>query len=114
VNKSNRLLTAYRVLAYVTGVGLIVLTLACIAEYVFNVHGASAVVGVVGFIHGWAYVVYVVLAFTLGNKLGWPMGRMALIILAGTVPTCSFIAERKVMADIRAHVDEEAKPLVDA
>ncbi|MFC1412194.1 DUF3817 domain-containing protein [Streptacidiphilus sp. N1-12] len=100
MNKSNRLLTAYRVLAYVTGVGLLLLCASCIAWYGFGV--AQIAVAIVGTIHGWAFMAYVVVAFTLGNKMGWPIGRMVFVILAGTIPTCSFIAERKVMEEIRA------------
>ncbi|MHA6762947.1 DUF3817 domain-containing protein [Streptacidiphilus sp. PAMC 29251] len=113
MNKSNRLLTAYRVLAYVTGVGLILLCASCIAWYGFGV--AEVAVAVVGTIHGWAFMAYAVVAFTLGNKMGWPIGRMAWVILAGTIPTCSFIAERKVMEDIRAQTaGEESESLVSA
>jgi integral membrane protein len=109
VNKSNPLLTAYRVLAYVTGVGLILLCASMVADYGFGT--AKEAVVVVGTIHGWAFMAYAVVAFTLGNKMGWPMGRMIWVILAGTIPTCSFIVERKVMADIRAQ-QVEAEPLV--
>jgi integral membrane protein len=112
VNKSNRLLMAYRVLAYVTGVGLILLCASCIAWYGFGV--AEIAVAIVGTIHGWAFMAYAVVAFTLGNKMGWPMQRMIFVILAGTIPTCSFIAERKVMEDVRAHLaDEETGSLVE-
>ena len=100
MNDSPRLLTAYRVLAYVTGVGLLTLTIACIAQYGFGVKGAAIVAGVVGFIHGWAYIAYVICAFMVGNKLGWPLRKMVFVILAGTIPTCSFIAERRVMRAI--------------
>jgi integral membrane protein len=111
VNKSNRLLMAYRVLAYVTGVGLILLCASCIAYYGF--HKAAIAVAIVGTIHGWAYMAYVVVAFALGNKMGWPMKRMILVILAGTIPTCSFFAERKVMEDIRGQLaDQETDSFV--
>lgn len=112
VNKSNPLLTAYRVLAYVTGVGLILLCASCVAWYGFGV--GEVAVAIVGTIHGWAFMAYAVVAFTLGNKLGWPIGRMAWVILAGTVPTCSFIVERKVMADIRAQAEDGSATLVNA
>ncbi|MDB5159737.1 MAG: hypothetical protein JWR50_4444 [Mucilaginibacter sp.] len=112
VNKSNPLLTAYRVLAYVTGVGLILLCASCVAWYGFGV--AQIAVAIVGTIHGWAFMAYAVVAFTLGNKMGWPIGRMAWVILAGTIPTCSFIVERKVMADIRAQAEDGSATLVNA
>ena len=110
VNKSTRLLTAYRVLAYVTGVGLILLCASCIAWYGFG--KLQIAVAVVGTIHGWAFMAYAVVAFALGNKMHWPMGRMIFVILAGTIPGCSFIAEHRVMADLRAQAEQEAAPLV--
>ena len=104
MKKSSPLLTAYRVFAYITGVGLILLCASCVSWYGFG--KAEIAVAVVGTIHGWAYMVYVVLAFSVGNKLGWPIKKMALVILAGTIPTCSFIAERKVMRQIEEQVAE--------
>ncbi|MBC3844011.1 DUF3817 domain-containing protein [Streptacidiphilus sp. 4-A2] len=98
------MLTAYRVFAYITGVGLILLCASCVAWYGFG--KAEIAVAIVGTIHGWAYMVYVVLAFSVGNKLGWPIKKMAFVILAGTIPTCSFIAERKVMRQIDEQLDE--------
>ena len=103
MKKSSPLLTAYRIFAYITGVGLILLCLSCISWYGFG--KAEIAVAIVGTIHGWAYMVYVVLAFSVGNKLGWPIKKMTFVILAGTIPTCSFIAERKVM---RAIAEQES------
>ena len=104
MKKSSPLLTAYRIFAYITGVGLILLCLSCISWYGF--HKAEIAVAIVGTIHGWAYMVYVVLAFSVGNKLGWPIKKMTFVILAGTIPTCSFIAERKVMRQINEELAE--------
>lgn len=98
MNNSSPLLKAYRALAYVTGVGLILLCASCIAWYGFGT--ARTAVVVVGTIHGWAYMAYVVVAFTLGVKLKWPIGKIVLVLLAGTIPTCSFFAERRVMRDM--------------
>ena len=61
-------LTRYRVMAYVTGVLLIALTLGVIAKYVLHIHGAGASTTAVGFAHGWLYVVYLVFAFDLSSK----------------------------------------------
>ncbi|WP_370146550.1 DUF3817 domain-containing protein [Streptacidiphilus sp. EB129] len=110
MKNSTALLKAYRVLAYVTGVGLLLLCASCVAWYGFGT--AQVAVAVVGTIHGWAFMLYAVVAFTLGNKLGWPMSRMAWVILAGTIPTCSFIAERRVMQDVRAQLAEQDEALV--
>lgn len=108
MKKSSPLLTAYRVFAYITGVGLILLCASCVSWYGFG--KAEVAVAVVGTIHGWAYMIYVVLAFSVGNKLGWPIKKMAFVILAGTIPTCSFIAERKVMRQIQEQVEDAEGP----
>ena len=97
-------LTRYRVMAYVTGVLLIALTLSVIAEYVLDIDGASKATGILGFAHGWLYVVYLVMAFDLCNKAKWPIGRMAWVLLAGTVPTAAFFVERRVTRELAPKV----------
>jgi integral membrane protein len=106
-------LTRYRVMAYVTGVLLIALTLSVIAEYVLKIDGASKVTGIVGFAHGWLYVVYLVFAFDLCNKAKWPISRMAWVLLAGTVPTAAFFVERRVTRELgpKVVVRESAEPV---
>ncbi|MEZ0065919.1 integral membrane protein [Streptacidiphilus sp. MAP12-20] len=113
MNKSNPLLTAYRALAYVTGVGLVLLCVACVATYGF---GASKTpVMIIGTLHGWLYMAYVVVAFTLGNKLNWPMGKIAWTVLSGTIPTAVFFVERRVVREIQAELAaKESAPLVSA
>jgi integral membrane protein len=93
-------LTRYRVMAYVTGVLLVALTLCVIAEYVLHIDGASKATGIVGFAHGWLYVVYLVFAFDLCSKAKWSIGRMAWVLLAGTVPTAAFFVERRVTREL--------------
>ncbi|MGO4747481.1 DUF3817 domain-containing protein [Streptomyces sp. 2MCAF27] len=93
-------LTRYRTMAYVTGVLLILLTIGVIAKYLLDVDGASGFVSVVGIAHGWLYVLYLVFAFDLGSKAKWPFGKLAWVLLAGTVPTAVFFVERKVVAEI--------------
>ncbi len=89
-------LTRYRVMAYVTGVLLILLVLACIGQYVLHLHDAGVAVAVLGTAHGWLYVVYLVCAFDLGSKAKMPFARLLWILLAGTVPTAAFFVERRV------------------
>jgi integral membrane protein len=102
VNNHSNLLKAYRVLAYVTGVGLILLCAFCVSWYGFGV-GQSGVF-IVGTIHGWAFMAYAATAFTLGMKQKWTNGKLVAVLLAGTVPFCSFIAERRVMRDLETQV----------
>jgi integral membrane protein len=41
-------------------------------------------------------MVYLVAAFDLSRRAHWPLGRMLLVMLAGTIPFFSFWAERVV------------------
>jgi integral membrane protein len=93
-------LTRYRVMAYVTGVLLIALTLAVIGKYGLDISGAGTATTVIGFAHGWLYVVYLIFAFDLCSKAKWPLGRMAWVLLAGTVPTAAFFVERRVSREL--------------
>lgn len=106
-------LTRYRVMAYVTGVLLIALTLAVIGKYGLDISGAGTATTVIGFAHGWLYVVYLVFAFDLCSKAKWPIGRMAWVLLAGTVPTAAFFVERRVTRELapRVVVPETAEPV---
>jgi integral membrane protein len=106
-------LTRYRVLAYVTGVLLILLCLSMIAKYVLDINGAGDVTRVVAIAHGWLYVVYLVLAFDLGSKAKWPFGKLAWVLLAGTIPTAAFFVERKVSREIAPLIvaESDAEPV---
>ncbi|WBC06618.1 DUF3817 domain-containing protein [Micromonospora sp. WMMA1947] len=87
-------LTRYRVIAWIVGVALVVLVLIGMPlKYGFD---NPSVVGVVGVAHGWLYMVYLALAFDLSRRTNWPLKRMLLVMLAGTVPFVSFYAERRV------------------
>jgi integral membrane protein len=93
-------LTRYRVMAYVTGVLLVALTLGVIGKYVLDISGAGTYTTVVGIVHGWLYLVYLIFAFDMCSKAKWPIGRMAWVLLAGTVPTAAFFVERRVTREL--------------
>jgi integral membrane protein len=93
-------LLRYRVIAYVVGVVLLVLVL--VAMPVKYIGGNASLVAIVGPVHGFLYMVYLVLTFDLGRRADWPLKRMALVMLAGTVPFLSFVAERSVTRQLRA------------
>ncbi|MDI5962716.1 DUF3817 domain-containing protein [Streptomyces sp. SL13] len=104
-------LTRYRVMAYVTGVFLILLTLACIAQYAMHLHGAEIAVAILGTAHGWLYVIYLVCAFDMGSKAKMHFGRLLWILLAGTVPTAAFFVERKVTQELEPLVRAYGEPV---
>jgi integral membrane protein len=87
-------LTRYRAIAYVVGVVLILLVV--IGMPMKYAAGNPVVVETIGPAHGFLYMVYLVAAFDLGRRARWPLGRLVLVMLAGTVPFVSFLAERVV------------------
>jgi integral membrane protein len=93
-------LTRYRVMAYVTGVLLVLLTIGVICKYVLEINGAEGFTRVVAIAHGWLYVIYLVFAFDLGSKAKWPFGKLIWVLLAGTIPTAAFFVERKVTREV--------------
>ena len=87
-------LLRYRIIAYVVGVMLLLLVfLAMPLKYLADNPSAMNVIGP---LHGFLYMVYLVLSFDLGRRVHWPLPRLILVALAGTIPFLSFYAERKV------------------
>ena len=89
----------FRVMAWVTGVLLLVLVFIAMPMKYFG--DDETLVSVVGVMHGWLYMAYLVAAFLLAYQLRWPLARMGLLLLAGTVPFASFYAERLVVRELR-------------
>ncbi|MGO9964064.1 MAG: DUF3817 domain-containing protein [Acidimicrobiales bacterium] len=88
------LLVQYRVMAFTTATLLIILVFVGVPLQLAG--GRPVVVNVVGTMHGFLYIVYLVAAFRLTRKLKITKWQMALVLLAGTVPFCAFVAERKL------------------
>jgi integral membrane protein len=91
-------LIRYRVMAYVTGVLLLGLVFVAIPVQVFG--NDETPVAILGTAHGYLYMVYLVTAFLLAYRLRWSLTRTLLLLLAGTVPFMSFVAERAVMRQL--------------
>ncbi|GGW34483.1 membrane protein [Streptomyces lucensis JCM 4490] len=108
------MLTRYRVMAYLTGVLLVLLCLGMIAKYGLDIDGAADFTRVVAIAHGWLYVVYLVFAFDLGSKAKWPVGKQLWVLLAGTVPTAAFFVERKISHELQDRVADEAPAVAKA
>jgi integral membrane protein len=98
-------LARFRFMAYLTGVGLLVLTLGVILKYLA---GAPTLVAIVGPIHGVFYMAYLVFAFDLSLKSKWQPLYTLMVLLAGTIPFLSFVAERKVTHRVTAQLTESA------
>ncbi|MEU2063886.1 DUF3817 domain-containing protein [Streptomyces sp. NPDC013455] len=107
-------LTRYRLMAYVTGVLLVLLCLGMIAKYGLDVDGAADFTRVVAIAHGWLYVVYLVFAFDLGSKAKWPVGKQLWVLIAGTIPTAAFFVERKISRELDARTGDQAPAVAKA
>jgi integral membrane protein len=95
-------LTRYRTIAWAVGVLLVTLTV--VGMPLKYLAGDDTVVAVVGPVHGFAYMVYLLFTADLARRVRWPFGQTLLVALAGTVPFVSFVAERIVTRKVRALV----------
>jgi len=96
-------LLRYRVMAYVTGT---VLLFNCLISVPLQIAGHPALGHVGWTIHGGLFIVYCLTALLLGMRVGWSLKRMVLVMLAGTVPVVTFVAERNVAHELTATVTE--------
>ncbi|MCW1250098.1 DUF3817 domain-containing protein [Acaricomes phytoseiuli] len=125
-------LMVYRVLAYATGIMLLLLTAEVILRYAFGLVLAAGGTDIMtgephffGFVtvdqdgslpltgtfnislavlivHGWMYVLYLLADFRLWSLMRWSFGKFILIALGGVVPLLSFFMERRVYVEARA------------
>ncbi len=87
-----RALQRYRVMAYVVGVGLVVLVgVGVPLQYLAS---EPAVVNVVGPVHGFLYIVYLLSAADLTRRFHLGLGQVVALVAAGFVPLLAFVVER--------------------
>jgi integral membrane protein len=105
-------LIRYRVMAWVTGV---VLATSCLIGLSFEPWAVGeSVRGVLWTAHGYLYLLYVVAAFHLSVKARWKPVKTLLVLLAGTVPLMSFVAERRVVHDESRRASSPSQPATSA
>jgi integral membrane protein len=95
-------LLRYRILAFAVGTGLLILTAVGIPLQYLE-HNKS-VVEIVGPLHGFLYLVYLVFAFELWVRGRWPLRRLIPMILAGLVPLLAFYVEHRVTQRVRGEI----------
>ncbi len=101
------LLTTYRVLALVVGVLLAFCALVALPlKYLLADGTALQHVGeqasILWVVHGWVFMVYVVVAFLLARRAGWSLRFTVLCLVAGLVPLLIFWVEREVVRRLRS------------
>lgn len=123
----SRNLTAYRVMATIVGVLLVVLIL--IGVPLANFDGSSmwgvfdstpawvttgsdvnrlgeTITTYLGVAHGWLYMIFVFSAFLLSRRAGWDLPFTLVTLVCGTVPLLSFWAEHRATRRVRAEHPE--------
>lgn len=101
----NAAVLRYRVMAYITGVLIIVVVFVGIPLQIWA-HN-TFIVNQVGTVHGFLYIVYVIFAYLLASKLRLRPRQTVILLLAGTIPVMTFVVERWMM---RTHI----APAMDA
>lgn len=99
----------FQVMAFVVGVGLLVLVTGMVLKYSPL---KNDVLDWWAMPHGFIYMIYLAAVAVLGFALRWSLGRMVLVMLAGCVPFLSFWVEQKMsriaLAEIEAKESHSA------
>lgn len=83
-------LTAYRVMAWTSGIWLIALWYEVVLKYIVQVGDPPSWIGVV---HDWVYFIYLLATLNLAVKVRWPVGTRIGTPLAGTITLLGVILE---------------------
>ncbi|WP_147061995.1 DUF3817 domain-containing protein [Knoellia locipacati] len=101
---ARKALTFFKVMAFVVGIGLLVLVVEMVLEYGTSMKGAQNPLHWWPQPHGFIYMVYLVATANLGFKVGWSLPRMVGVMLAGCVPFLSFWVERQVAREVEGRL----------
>lgn len=84
-------LARFKFIAYLAGIVLILFTIEIILKY-------SGILEIPWFaqLHGIVYMVYVVIAFDMSRRAKLSLRETFLVLIAGTIPVMSFIAESRI------------------
>ena len=107
----SRLVTAYRILAYVVGILLAFCSLVALPlKYLATEGGSLQQFGedasVMWLFHGWIYIIYFVVTCLLALKAGWTIRFTFLVLVAGLIPLLIFWVERRVVQKLKAENPE--------
>jgi integral membrane protein len=125
-----RSLLLYKVLAYTTGVFLLLVCVEVLLRYAFGsevvLGGALGPVALVpdeqvhsvgGFnlsvavliAHGYLFIAYLISDFILITVMRYPITRFLLIAAGGVVPALSFVMEARVRREVRAYLAQRER-----
>ena len=111
----------YRVMAWVTGVVLAFAFLWMLLLWILWISDGGAVGGffsdnetkpaaysVLWIAHGWLYFIYLIVGVDLAFRMRYGILKTLGILLAGTIPFMSFVAERVTHRDVDARINAGA------
>ena len=109
----SKLFPAYRVLAIVVGIllafcSLVVLPSRYLAPDGSDLQHFGETWSILWAVHGWVFIVYVVVSFLLWRQTRWTFPFALLVLVAGLIPLVIFWVERVVTRRIRAEHPELA------
>lgn len=108
-----KLFNAYRVLALLVGVLLAFCSLVSFPLEHFAAEGGTlqqfgANTAILWALHGWMFMIYVVVAFFLSRRAGWSVAFTLVALAAGLIPLLIFWVEHRVTQRMRAEHPELA------
>ena len=87
----------YKCMAFLVGTALVTATIALVLRQTTSPEFATKTwYAKLWMAHGYLYMVYLIATFNLSTKRNWKLGKMLLVMLAGTVPFMSFVAEARL------------------
>ena len=109
----SKLFPAYRVLAILVGVllafcSLVVLPSRYLAPDGSGLQHFGETWSILWAVHGWVFIVYVVVSFLLWRQTRWTAPFAFLVLISGLIPLVIFYVERVVTRRIRAEHPELA------
>jgi integral membrane protein len=88
----------FRVMAIIAGVMSLLLWFVYMPiKYIFEAPDLHSSVIWIPMVHGYLYPIYILTAIQFATKARWPIMKMLGLILAGTLPIASLLAERRVV-----------------
>jgi len=88
----------FRVMAIISGVMSLLLWFVYMPiKYLFDAPDLHSKIIWIPMVHGYLYPIYILTAISFSLKARWPLMRMLGLMLAGTLPIASLIAERRVV-----------------
>ena len=110
-----KLYPAQRVLAMIVGVLLAFCSLVALPLKYLATDGSSLQMfgenaSIMGAVHGWVFMVYVVVSFLLARRAGWTVLFTVLILAAGLIPLLIFWTEHLVTEKLKAENPELVTP----